>query len=169
MTRHERIAVDAPERAPAGSDDGKREVGFGPLSELAGFMLRLAQLRLFESFFRDLSEEQTSPGQIGILVALDGNPGVRQGVLAEALHIKRSNMAKIIRLLERAGLIRREVPDDDRRAIELYLTDKGSAFVVDATPKVIASDHAATTALSARERATLLRLLAKLANPARPS
>ena len=92
------------------------DIDFGTLTGLAGFMLRLAQLQLFESFFRDFGARGITPGQIGILVAVGRNPGVRQGVLADALHIKWSNMAKIIRLLEGRGLIERRVPARAARA-----------------------------------------------------
>ena len=129
-------------------------------------MLRLAQLRLFESFFRDFGARGITPGQIGILVAIGRNPGVRQGVLADALRIKWSNMAKIIRLLEDRGLVERRVPASDRRAVELHLTEKGRIAADETVPQLTVSDNAATTALTARERDTLLRLLAKLARPA---
>jgi DNA-binding MarR family transcriptional regulator len=142
------------------------EVEFGPLMELAGFMLRLAQLHLFESFFRDFGERGITPGQMGILIAIGGNPGVRQGVLADALHIKWSNMAKTVRLFESQGLIERRVPPSDRRAVELRLTEKGRGAVEETVPQLTVSDQAATTALTARERDTLLRLLAKLARRA---
>jgi DNA-binding MarR family transcriptional regulator len=145
------------------------DVAFGPLAELAGFMLRLAQLQLFESFFRDFARRSITPGQIGILIAIGRNPGVRQGVLADALRIKWSNMAKIIRLLEGQGLIERRVPAQDRRAVELHLTAAGRATVEETVPQLMVSDKAATTALTARERDTLLRLLAKLAQAARVS
>ena len=158
MTHHETIAADPP--AMAG------EVDFGPLTGLAGFMLRLAQLHLFESFFHDFGARGITPGQISILIAVSRNPGVRQGVLADALRIKWSNMAKIVRLLEGQGLIERQVPASDRRAVELHLTEKGRIAVDETVPQLAVSDSAATTALSARERDTLLRLLAKLARPA---
>ena len=157
--RYEQIAVSPP--AAAG------DVEFGPLAGLAGFMLRLAQLQLFESFFRDFGAQGITPGQVGILVAIGRNPGVRQGVLADALHIKWSNMAKIIRLFEDQGLVERRVSESDRRAVELRLTEKGRVAVDETVPHLMVSDTAATTALSARERDTLLRLLAKLAQPAR--
>ena len=158
MTHQEKIAFDPPATAGA--------VDFGPLTGLAGFMLRLAQIHLFESFFHDFGAQGITPGQIGILVAIGRNPGVRQGVLADALRIKWSNMAKIVRLLEDQGLIERQVPVSDRRAIELNLTEKGRIAVDETVPQLTVSDSAATTALSARERDTLLRLLAKLTRPA---
>jgi DNA-binding MarR family transcriptional regulator len=152
------VATDRPPTAAAPGD-----VDFGPLTGLAGFMLRLAQLHLFESFFRDFGARGITPGQIGILVALGRNPGIRQGVLADALHVKWSNMAKIIRLLEAEGLVERQVPASDRRAVELHLTESGRSMVDATIPQLTISDEAATTALTARERDTLLRLLAKLA------
>ena len=130
-------------------------------------MLRLAQLHLFESFFRDFGKRGVTPGQIGILVAIGRNQGIRQGVLADALHIKWSNMAKIVRLFEGQGLVERRVPASDRRAVELRLTEKGRILVDETVPELAISDKAATTALTERERDTLLRLLAKLAQPAR--
>jgi DNA-binding MarR family transcriptional regulator len=163
MTRYEKIALPAATSGgPATTPD---DVEFGPLAELAGFMLRLGQLQLFESFFRDFAPAGITPGQIGILIAIGRNPGVRQGVLADALRIKWSNMAKIIRLLEGQGLIERQVPVSDRRAVELHLTEKGRVTVDETVPQLMVSDQAATAALTQRERDTLLRLLAKLARP----
>jgi DNA-binding MarR family transcriptional regulator len=151
-------------RAPATRAPGEAGVDFGPLADMVGFMVRLAQLRLFESFFDALGGEGITPGQVGILVALSRNPGIRQGVLADALSIKWSNMAKIIRLLEADGLIRRSVPETDRRAVELQLTAKGAAALERLLPKAMATDLGAAPDLTARERATLLKLLAKVAN-----
>jgi DNA-binding MarR family transcriptional regulator len=142
-------------------------VDFGPLVNLAGFMLRLAQIRLFESFFRDFGARDLTPGQIGILVAVGRTPGVRQGVLAAALRIKRSNMAKIVSLLVRKGLLKRDVPESDRRAMELRLTQAGQALVNGIVPELAASDRAATANLNDRELGTLMRLLDRLAAPAR--
>jgi DNA-binding MarR family transcriptional regulator len=155
VTHHEEIALSQPATPEA--------VAFGPLTGLAGFMLRLAQLQLFESFYRDFGERGITPGQTGILVAIGENPGVRQGVLADALNIKWSNMAKIVRLFEGEGLIERRVPARDRRAVELRLTEKGRATIAETVPQLTISDRAATAALTARERDTLLKLLAKLA------
>ena len=146
-----------------GSEPGRLMVDFGRLAGLTGFMLRLAQVQLFESFFRDFGPRDITPGQIGILVSVGLNPGVRQGVLAEALRIKRSNMAKIVRLLERNGMIERRVPSRDRRAVELRLTGKGHALVERSLPELADRDRAATGMLSQRERATLLKLLARIA------
>jgi DNA-binding MarR family transcriptional regulator len=126
-------------------------------------MLRLAQLRIFEVFFAEFGERGIRPGQISILTAIGANPGVRQGALARALSIKRSNMAKIVALLESEGLIRRRVPQSDRRSVELHLTTTGQGLVDRALPDIRVNDRAATAMLTERERATLMRLLHKIA------
>jgi DNA-binding MarR family transcriptional regulator len=153
-----------PVRAARGREVGPTAVEFGGLTQVAGFMVRLAQLHLFEAFYREFGERGVTPGQIGILMMLGQNPGLRQGVLAQALRIKRSNMAKIVRLLDREGLITRRVPSTDRRAVELRLTPRGKALVERISPQIAASDRAATAMLSDGERATLLRLLARMAH-----
>jgi DNA-binding MarR family transcriptional regulator len=149
-------SADAPSR-PSGTVD------FGPAAGLAGFMLRLVQVQVYEGFFRDFQGREITPGQIGILIAIGRNPGVGQGVLAEALRIKRSNMAKVMRVLESDGMIERRVPARDQRAVELRLTRKGRALVERMVPEIRVSDRAATAMLSERERATLLKLLARIA------
>jgi DNA-binding MarR family transcriptional regulator len=165
IARDERISrVSAP--ADSGADVPARPsstVDFGPAAGLAGFMLRLVQVQIYEAFFRDLHGRGITPGQIGILIAIGRNPGVGQGVLAEALRIKRSNMAKVMRVLERDGMIERRVPARDQRAVELRLTRKGRALVERLVPEIEISDRAAIAMLSERERSTLLKLLARIA------
>jgi len=151
----ETISDDAGPAAEAAID-------FGPLKENVGFMLRLAQLQVFEAFFAAFRSRDIRPGQMGILIAIQENDSVRQGALANALRIKRSNMAKIVRLLESDGLIRRRVPVSDRRAVELSLTSLGRSVLNRALPDIWENDRVATAALSARERATLMRLLHKM-------
>jgi DNA-binding MarR family transcriptional regulator len=137
-------------------------VALGPLTELFGFMLRLAQLQVFGVFFSEFGERGIRPGQISILIAIGANPGVRQGALANALSIKRSNMAKIVRLLEKERLIARRVPASDRRSVELRLTSAGQAFVEAALPDIRVNDRVATAMLSGSERKALMGILHKL-------
>ncbi len=92
---------------PGMEKQNEQTVDLGPLGELTAFMVRLAQVQLYEAFFAEFGQRNIRPGQISILIAIGRNPGVRQGVLADALKIKWSNMAKIIRVLDEDGLIER--------------------------------------------------------------
>lgn len=161
--------VSAP-RKPAGGaplDDLKPEsedttVRYGPLAGALGFLLRLAQLRSFADFFRSFEGQDIRPGELTVLMVLHENPGIRQGMLARALSIKRAHMTKMVRQMEEDGLIHRRVPEDDKRAMELNLTEAGRARVAVLGP--ILSDHEsrAASGLTDAETAELKRLLRKM-------
>ena len=138
-------------------------VRLGALRHALGFMLRLAQQRAFDAFFETFAEAEIGPGAFTVLVGIRENPGVRQGTLGNALMIKRANMAKLVRRLEKDGLIARSVPDDDRRANLLRLTDKGEAMVDAWAPALFGHDRALGNGLTAEERTTLLALLRRIA------
>ena len=115
----------------------------------------------FQDFFRNLVDLDVRPGEVSVLMVIAENPGIRQGILARRLMIKRANMAKMARAMEGSGLVRRTVPEDDRRSVELWLTDEGAARL--AALRTPFLDHEARTArsLSKEEEAELKRLLRK--------
>jgi DNA-binding MarR family transcriptional regulator len=144
-------------------------VRLGELRHALGFMLRLAQQQAFDAFFDAFAGAGMGPGAFSVLVGIRENPDVRQGSLAQALRIKRANMAKLVRKLERDGLIARTVPDDDRRANLLRLTEQGEAMVDQWAPSLFGHDRALAHGLTGAERATLLSLLRRIADvPAEP-
>ena len=148
------------------ADGGKplrnaENVRFGQLSESLGFLLRLSQLQSFADFYEGLGELGIRPGEISVLMMLADNPGIRQGVLARALMIKRAHMAKMIRGMEEAGLVTRTVPEDDRRAVQIWLTDKGKARIASVEAPFAEHEARNATPLSAAEEATLKTLLKK--------
>ncbi|MFV0384386.1 MarR family winged helix-turn-helix transcriptional regulator [Paracoccus sp. (in: a-proteobacteria)] len=101
----------------------------GQLVDSLGFLLRLAQLGAFGLFYERLAQTGVKPGEYSVLYVIRRNPGIRQGVLAQRLLIKRAHMTKLIRHLEGQSLIARHIPDDDRRAVELTLTQAGETLV----------------------------------------
>jgi DNA-binding MarR family transcriptional regulator len=138
-------------------------LALGELGESIGFLLRLAQLVSFRDFFDDLGGLGIRPGETSVLMLIGENPGVRQGVLARALMIKRAHMAKMMAAMERDGLVVRSVPEDDRRALALRLSEKGAAQVARLRAPFGAHEAGANRGLSAREAETLRRLLRKFA------
>ncbi len=126
-----------------------------------GFLLRLAQLHSFSDFFDTFQDQGVRPAEFSLLLTLESNPGVRQGVLAGALRIKTANMAKMVRAMETDGLIRRTTPPDDRRAMELHLTQAGAARLDQLRPLFQDHDQRNSAALSPEETAQLKALLRK--------
>ncbi|WGW05694.1 MarR family winged helix-turn-helix transcriptional regulator [Tropicibacter oceani] len=145
-------------KTPAQTD---QDVQFGPLSGSLGFLLRLSQLQSFADFFKGMEDQNIRPGEISVLMMIAQNPGVRQGVLASALMIKRAHMAKMIRAMEDAGIVTRTVPPDDRRAVELWLTDKGRARLDAVKAPFLANEARPHSALGHAEQEQLKSLLRK--------
>lgn len=136
--------------------------GLGALDDLVGLQLRLAQLQFFAHYYKRFADTGLSPAEHAVLSLLAEHAGIRQGELGDILRIKRSNMTKIMRALERRGLIWRVVPESDARAFEVRLTEQGDALQASLADQVYETDRQSTSALTGRERAELLRLLKKL-------
>lgn len=137
------------------------EVRFGALRTSLGFLVRLAQLKGYERFFAELSEHGMRPGEFSVLAVIGLNPGIRQGVLASKLMIKRAHITKLVRGFEDQGLVSRRIPDEDRRVVELTLTVRGEGFVEKRLPLFTAFEANVPEGLTAAERDQLIVLLQK--------
>ena len=137
------------------------QIDLGELAGSLGFLLRMAQLRAFESFFRTAGND-LKPGEFTVLWVIGLNPGLRQGTIARRLRIKPAHMTKLIRRIVEAGLVEREIPPDDRRSIRLSLTRAGKAFVEEHEATLRRSCDAERAALTDREYETIVALLRKV-------
>ncbi len=144
--------------APTAPSDAE-ELDLGPLGQSLGFLLRLAQIRNFAGFYKTLGAAGLRPGEFTVLDLIGRNPGVRQGVLAARLSIKRAHMTKLVRALADAGLVARHIPPEDRRALELRLTEAGQAHLDRHRTAFHAFGLMQDPALTEREQAQLLALL----------
>ncbi|HLV85035.1 MarR family winged helix-turn-helix transcriptional regulator [Devosia alba] len=142
---------------------GKADVSLGALENSGGFVLRIAQLAAFERFFTVFGQSEIRISEFTVLLALSENPGIRQGVLADVLKIKWSNMTKLVRALEERGLISRRIPHDDRRSVVLSVTEAGRKQIEASAEKMSQSDRAALSMLSDVEHAQLIALSRKIA------
>jgi DNA-binding MarR family transcriptional regulator len=136
----------------------------GELSDLLGYSLKRAQLKVFEDFLRCMAPLQLSPAQFSALLLLEKNPGRNQTEIANALGILRPNFVAMLDGLESRGLCARRRSTDDRRSHVLVLTDKGRAVLARAK-KLVAAKHEArlNALLGPANRAALLAMLATIA------
>jgi DNA-binding MarR family transcriptional regulator len=105
-------------------------VDYGPLHDDLGYVLRRAQLAVFQRFFETFAAFDIRPAQYSVLTVIERNAGVSQAQAADALGIKKPNFVAMIDDLEARGLARRVPAEDDRRYHGLYLTDEGRALMV---------------------------------------
>ena len=136
----------------------------GELSELLGYSLKRAQLKVFEDFLRCVAPLQLTPAQFSVLLLLDRNPGRNQTEIANTLGILRPNFVAMLDGLESRDLCTRIRSTNDRRSHILMLTDKGRAVLARAK-KLVATKHEArlNELLGPANRAALLEMLDKIA------
>ena len=139
------------------------QIEFGVLAQSLGFLLRISQIAAFEEYFAEFGTQLLRPGELSVLLMMERNPGIRQGVLARSLRIKRAHMAKMIRSMEEDGIVERTVPEDDRRSVELWLTEAGRRVLETNRAPFEAHDAKSGQGLTKREADELRRLLRKFA------
>lgn len=140
---------------------GKR-VDIGPLASKLGYVLRRAQLAVFDEIITALAEVGLRPAQYAVLMLLEHAPGLKQSEVAEALGIQRANFVALFDGLERRGLARRSPTPNDRRSYALHLTEGGRELLVRAA-RIDAGHEAHLDArLGPGGRQQLLQLLGQL-------
>lgn len=138
------------------------ELDLGMLTELSGYLVRRAQLAIWQDFLRGFAGTGITPAQFSALVVIGANPGVIQTVLANALAIERSAMVPLIDHLEELGLAIRVPSASDRRSRALHLTARGAAVLRDLERLVREHEARVTAALTPAEHEALLALLRKM-------
>jgi DNA-binding MarR family transcriptional regulator len=106
-----------------------------------------------------------------VLVHLEEAPGsrLRMRELARRIVASTSGLTRVIDGMEQAGLVQRERPPGDRRAIEVVPTPKGMDVLNAARPlHRSAIQHHFTQHLTAAEVKTLTRAFTKVRDHARP-
>ena len=160
-------AAKAPRPARKEADGASESTALqmGELSELLGYSLKRAQLKIFEDFLRCVAPLQLTPAQFSVLLLLDRNPGRNQTEIANTLGILRPNFVAMLDGLESRDLCTRIRSTNDRRSHILMLTDKGRAVLARAK-KLVAAKHEArlNELLGPANRAALLEMLAKIAS-----
>jgi DNA-binding MarR family transcriptional regulator len=109
-----------------------------------------------------IGEDRVSPGEFGVLVLVEANPGINQTSLANAVGADRSTMVPIIDRLERRGLLERQAVPGDRRAHALRLAKSGKERMARFRHTVIEHERHIGADLTAAERQLLLDLLLRL-------
>src|ERR1700729_1835830 len=155
-----RAARKEPAEAPAEAS----ALQLGELSELLGYSLKRAQLKIFEDFLRCVAPLQLTPAQFSVLLLLEKNPGRNQTEIANTLGILRPNFVAMLDGLESRDLCTRMRSASDRRSHVLMLTDKGRAVLARAK-KLVATKHEArlNELLGSANREALLSMLARIA------
>lgn len=148
--------------AAAPNDEPAPDAPLGHLDNVLGYVLRRAQVAVFNDFRRTFAGFDLSPTQYAVLSILVDHPGMRQGDVSAALGVKRTNFVAVLDELERRGLARRQAVAADRRSRALFLTPEGEALA--AETRKLQDEHEMRLAalLPEGERDRLIELLRAL-------
>lgn len=156
-----------PKRRPArlrgaAGDATKREspIDLGGLDQLAGYVVRRAQVWIFQDFKRALKDVDMTPAQFSVMKIVAANPGLAQARVAEALYIERARLVQMLDRLEARGLIERTRSASDRRSHALHLTKGGAELLDRLEPLISAHEQHVVARIGARDKGELLRILA---------
>jgi len=97
-----------------------------------------------------------------VLTFIEDVPGIDQSRLSQAMGIDRNSVSSILERLEAKGLVTRRINGADKRAREVYLTDKARAQRRRYQPKTRAANERILAPLKASERELFIDMLVRL-------
>jgi DNA-binding MarR family transcriptional regulator len=155
----------APRRRRTGDGPARRaerKVDLSSLWAIAGFNLRMLDLRMMKSYSERIAQTGLTPAAATVVLVVERNPGVSLGRLADALLIKRPNMTKLIKRLESRALLRRRTAANDKRSISVILTPAGQRQAKRLRGLQDVQDSFALSALSHSERFQLMMFMTRI-------
>lgn len=147
-------------RAPDGSVKRAPKINLGGLDQFTGYVVRRAQVWIFQDFKRALKELDMTPAQFSVMKIVAANPGIAQARVAEVLCIERARLVQMLDRLEAPRLIDRTRSEIDRRSHALHLTAEGARVLERLQERIEAHERNVVARIGAKGKSDLLRLLA---------
>jgi len=136
-----------------------------PLARHIGFLLRRAQLAVFNDFSVRTAAFNITHTEYSILSVVDAKPNLQQGQLAELIGVKPANCVALIVALEKRRLLDRRLfakKPERGRALALRLTPDGKKLLKQVNRRVIEHQMHFIKLLGLQEHETLRVLLLQL-------
>lgn len=126
------------------------------------FLLRKAHTVTTHQIMAQTAKLGLTPGQPKVLEYLLEHDGCCARAICQEFAIDKSTMASILPRMEKAGLVRREVSETDRRSSLIWLTDKGRELALDAKRAILSVDEDLVQGVSPEDLAACERVLASI-------
>jgi DNA-binding MarR family transcriptional regulator len=101
------------------------------MSDSLGFLISDVSRLMRRRFDERAREVGATRAQWRTLTTLSRNEGLNQGALADLLEVEPITLCRMIDRLEESGLVERRRDPADRRAWQLFLTDKSTPILAD--------------------------------------
>lgn len=143
-------------------DDAQEDV-VHPASESIGLLMRIGLRGLRAAFKAVLARHKIQWSAWYYLRVLWESDGISQRELTQRVGAMQPNTVSTLRTMEKAGLVRIERPESDRRSTKVWLTPKARRLMQRVLPEIRAArDWLAFDGFTDREEADFKRLLNKL-------
>lgn len=124
-----------------------------------GFVLNDVARLMKRNFNRRVQELDLTQAQWQALIHISRNQGMKQSELADILEVQPISIGRLIDRMEAAGWVERRPDPADRRAINLYLTDKAEPILTKMQKHGSAVRAQALNGISETEQEIMLRAL----------
>ena len=117
----------------------KIELNVFPLDNSQGYIIHRLDVQMSLGLQHAFQAKgfNVTPEQWGVLNRLWENEGMHQSALAQRAAKDRHNITRILNLLEKNGFIFRTPDGEDKRRLNVYLTEEGKALKQKLIPIVI--------------------------------
>ena len=139
-----------------------KQVDTSYLETLLGYNARRVSIKVFDLFTQKMATYDLSQVDFSVLSLILHNPGITSRQVCSVLNMLPPNLVSKITTMEERGVLARKPHPDDGRAIGLFLTDAGTALMVEAEQTATQLEDNAAERLTATEKKTLFRLLQKI-------
>lgn len=150
-----------------GTSTSRRRAGAGTayrLDDQIGFLLRRAYQRASANLAGRIGEHDLTAPQFATLARLRELGYVSQNLLGRLVVMEPANIRDVVQRLGKRGLLRVRPDSSDGRQVVVSLTPRGRALVDKLIPHELDSTAKTLSPLNAEERATLYRLLGRIAD-----
>lgn len=127
-----------------------------------GFLLKDLARRHVQRFEQRASELNLTLMQCKALIALERQEGVSQARLAEVTDVDPMTMVRILDHMESDKLVERRLDPEDRRARQLFLTDKARSLVAKVWEVADVTRGEFFVGVPAADRDTFMRVLEQI-------
>jgi MarR family transcriptional regulator, transcriptional regulator for hemolysin len=124
-----------------------------------GFLLADCSRLLRRRFEQESRDVGMSPAQLKIVARLTMSEGIGQAALAAMLDLEPMTLSRHIDRMEEAGLVERRPDPNDRRARQLFTTEKGRALLAPMRERAARIYEEVQVGLSEAKRAALIAAL----------
>jgi DNA-binding MarR family transcriptional regulator len=109
-------------------------MGRSILDDSLGYQLGVTYRKMLHPLMQRFKPYDLTPEQFTVLVRLYEEDGINQKELALRTSRDQPTLTRILDLLERKGMVRKETDPSDRRAFLLYVTEEGQKITEILTP-----------------------------------